>query len=153
MPFQIQREGIMGDRIFGIIGLLLAGFYAWRGTLIQESFIQDPVGPKAFPFIIAGVLALSSLVFVLKPDPAPDWPAAGRIFEIAVSVAMLIAYALALPEAGFVLSTAVAASYLSWRLGAAPLHSIIAGIAIAVGIYVVFHLILGLSLARGPWGF
>jgi len=143
----------MSDRIFGVIGLLLAGFYAWQATLIQESFIQDPVGPKAFPIMIAIVLAASSLVFVLKPDPAPDWPAAGRLFEIAVSVAVMIAYALALPEAGFVASTAVAAAFLSWRLGAKPIFALMAGIAIAVGIYVVFHLILGLSLAKGPWGF
>ncbi|TCD16123.1 tripartite tricarboxylate transporter TctB family protein [Oricola cellulosilytica] len=143
----------MSDRVFGVIGILLAAFYAWQSTLIQESFIQDPVGPKAFPLIIAIVLALSSLVFILKPDPEPDWPAVGQLFEIGISVALLVAYALALPEAGFVASTAVAASFLSWRLGAAPLHAIPAGIAIAAGIYVVFHLILGLSLARGPWGF
>lgn len=143
----------MSDRIFGVIGLLLAGFYAWQATLIQESFIQDPVGPKAFPFMIAAVLGLASLVFVIRPDPAPDWPAAGRIFEIAISVAVMIAYALALPEAGFVASTAVAAAFLSWRLGAKPVFAAIAGIAISVGIYVIFHLILGLSLAEGPWGF
>lgn len=143
----------MSDRIFGIFGLLLAAFYVWRGTLIQESFIQDPVGPKAFPLIIAGLLALSSVVFVLKPDPAPDWPAFGRLFEIGVSVAALVAYALALPEAGFVASTAVASAFLSWRLGAKPLNAIAAGIIIAVGIYVIFHLVLGLSLAKGPWGF
>ena len=143
----------MSDRVFGIIGLLLAVFYAWQATLIQESFIQDPVGPKAFPFIIAIVLAAASLVFVLKPDPAPHWPAAGRLFEIAVSVAVMLAYALALPEFGFVVATALAAAFLSWRLGARPVAAIIAGIAIAVGIYVVFHLVLGLSLARGPWGF
>jgi len=143
----------MSDRIFGVIGILLSAFYAWQATLIQESFIQDPVGPKAFPVLIAIVLAAASLVFVLKPDPAPQWPAAGRLFQIAVSAALMIAYALALPEAGFVASTAVAAAFLSWRLGAQPLAAIIAGVAIAVGIYVVFHLILGLSLARGPWGF
>jgi len=143
----------MSDRIFGVIGLLLAAFYAWQATLIQESFIQDPVGPKAFPILIAAVLAVSSLVFVMKPDPAPDWPAAGRLFEIAVSVAVMIAYSLALPEAGFVVSTAVAAAFLSWRLGAQPVFALIAGVAIAVGIYAIFHLILGLSLAEGPWGF
>jgi len=54
---------------------------------------------------------------------------------------------------GFLLATAVAAAFLSWRLGAAPLSAVAAGVAISVGIYVVFHLILGLSLARGPWGF
>jgi putative tricarboxylic transport membrane protein len=143
----------MNDRVFGVIGLLLAGFYVWQATLIEESFIQDPVGPKAFPVIIAIVLALSSAVFIWKPDPAPDWPAAGRLFEIAISVAVMIAYALALPEAGFVTATAVAAAFLSWRLGAAPHYAMIAGIVISVGIYVIFHLVLGLSLAKGPWGF
>jgi hypothetical protein len=38
-----------------------------------------------------------------------------------MSTALMIAYALALPEAGFVASTAVAAAFLSWRLGAQPL--------------------------------
>ncbi|MCI5077823.1 tripartite tricarboxylate transporter TctB family protein [Oricola sp.] len=143
----------MSDRIFGLIGLLLAVFYAWQGTLIQESFIQDPVGPKAFPYIIATVLGISSLVFIVKPDPAPQWPVFGRFFEIGVSVAVMVAYALALPEAGFVASTAVAAAFLSWRLGAHVLAAAGAGAAISVGIYTIFHLVLGLSLAEGPWGF
>ena len=46
--------------------------------------------------------------------------------------------------------------YLSSELGPYwqnPLLALVAGVAIAVGIYVVFHLVLGLSLARGPWGF
>ena len=34
-----------------------------------------------------------------------------------------------------------------------PVKAAVAGAVIAIGIYVVFHLILGLSLARGPWGF
>ncbi|MCB1386811.1 MAG: tripartite tricarboxylate transporter TctB family protein [Nitratireductor sp.] len=143
----------MNDRIFGAIAVALAAFYAWRATAIQESFIQDPVGPKIFPFMIAALLGVSGLVFVLRPDPAPQWPHLSRLFEIAVTVAVMVAYALLLPEAGFVISTAFAAAFLSWRLDAPPLKAAIAGIAISVGIYIVFHLILGLSLARGPWGF
>ena len=46
----------MSDRIFGGIGLLLAAFYIWQATLIQDSFISDPLGPKAFPIIIGVVL-------------------------------------------------------------------------------------------------
>jgi putative tricarboxylic transport membrane protein len=64
----------MSDRIFGVIGLLLSAFYVWQATLIQESFIQDPVGPKAFPVLIAIVLAASSLVFVLNPTPRRTGP-------------------------------------------------------------------------------
>ena len=90
---------------------------------------------------------------VLRPDPNPEWPAAGRLIEIALSVVVLVAYANMLSLVGFVIATAFASAYLSWRLGAAPLGAVIAGIVISVGIYVIFHLILGLSLARGPFGF
>jgi putative tricarboxylic transport membrane protein len=143
----------VSDRIFGLIGLAIAALIVWRAGLIQESFIQDPLGPKAFPYVIAVVMTLASLFIVLQPDEEPQWPGIGRLAEIAVAVGLMIAYAQFLPEAGFVASTAVAAAFLSWRLGSPPLKAIIAGIVISVGIYVVFHLILGLSLARGPWGF
>ena len=115
--------------------------------------MSDPLGPKAFPFIIAGVLALAGVYPILRPDPEPQWPAAGRILEIVFAAALMVAYTFALPEFGFVASTAVTAGLLSWRLTAKPLAAAIAGVGIAVGIYVVFHLALGLSLARGPWGF
>ena len=58
-----------------------------------------------------------------------------------------------LPLAGFVIATAFAAAYLAWRLGSGPFEAVAVGIGTSVGIYVVFHLVLGLSLARGPWGF
>lgn len=143
----------MSDRIMGGVGLLLAAFFIWQATLIQESFISDPVGPKIFPIIIGGLVGLSSLAIFLKPDDEPEWPDFSRLFEVGLTVAVMIAYAYALPTAGFVVSTAVAAGYLSWRLGTPPVKAAVAGAVIAIGIYVVFHLILGLSLARGPWGF
>ena len=143
----------MSDRIFGGIGLALAIFFVWQATLIELSFITDPVGPRIFPIIIGIVLGLASLVVILRPDPEPHWPAAGRLFEIAVSVAVMVAYAELLPEVGFLIATAVASAFLTWRLGTTPVWSAVTGILISVGIYVVFRVILGLSLARGPFGF
>ncbi|MBU0582254.1 MAG: tripartite tricarboxylate transporter TctB family protein [Alphaproteobacteria bacterium] len=143
----------MSDRILGGICVALAAFYIWGATQIQLSFISDPVGPRTFPIIIAVLVGLSGLAIMLRPDPEPEWPAMGRFLEIAAAVVVLVAYAQVLPELGFVISTAFAAGFLSWRLGAGPIQATIAGILIAVGIYVVFHLILGLSLARGPFGF
>lgn len=143
----------ISDRIFGLTCIALAAVMAWRADLIQESFIQDPLGPKAFPYVIAAVIALAGLAVTIRPDIEPHWPPIGRIAEIGAAIIVLAAYAQFLPVAGFVAATAVAAAYLSWRLGAPPIHAVIAGIAIAAGIYVVFHLALGLTLARGPWGF
>ncbi len=143
----------MSDRIFGGIGLALCVFFIWRASLIELSFVSDPVGPKTFPIIIALVLGISSIFVILKPDDEPIWPAARNLLEIAVSVAVLVAYAILLPEVGFLIATAFAAGFLAWRLGTKPTQSAIAGVCTSVGIYVVFNLILGLSLAKGPFGF
>ena len=52
-----------------------------------------------------------------------------------------------------VIATAFASAYLTWRLGSTLVQSAIIGVSTALGIYVIFHLVLGLSLARGPLGF
>ncbi len=140
----------MSDRIFGFIGVLLAIGYA---LVIEESFLSDAVGPKAFPLIIAAVLGLSSAAIALKPDAEPSWPGLKRLAELAAATVVLILYAELLPVLGFITSTALASAYLAWRLGSHPIEAVIVGVGIAVGIYVIFHLVLGLSLARGPFGF
>ena len=119
---------MVSDRILGGACVALAAFFIWAATRIELSFISDPVGPRTFPIIIGVLVGLCGLAIMLKPDPDPEWPATGRMIEIA-------------------------AAFLSWRLGAGPLQAAIAGVTISLGIYVVFHLILGLSLARGPLGF
>mgnify|MGYP001327312820 CR=1 FL=1 len=143
----------MSDRILGGASVVLAIFFIWAATQIELSFLSDPVGPKTFPIIIGVMVGVAGLVIMLRPDPEPQWPALGRILEIVAAVVVMVAYAELLPEIGFVIATAIAAAFLSWRLGAGPIQAVIAGIAISVGIYVIFHLILGLSLARGPFGF
>lgn len=143
----------MSDRIFGVFGILLAIGYVFAALAIEESFLSDAVGPKAFPFIIAAILGLSSLVIALRPDPEPVWPALGNFVEIVAAVVVMALYANLLPEIGFVIATAFAATYLGWRLGSGPVGAVLTGIGTSVGIYTVFHLILGLSLARGPFGF
>lgn len=143
----------MSDRILGTVGLLIAAIFIWQAFEIQESFMSDAVGPKAFPIIIAGVIILSSIYFILKPSANPLWPQLEALLEIAMAIIVLILYALALPELGFAISTAIAATYLSWRLSASPLQALVAGLLTSAGLYLIFRIILGLSLARGPLGF
>ncbi|PIL19731.1 membrane protein [Puniceibacterium antarcticum] len=143
----------MSDRIFGVIGLLLSVFYIWAALIIEESFLSDAVGPKAFPIIIACVLGLSSIVIALRPDPEPVWPPLGQLAEIAAAAVVMFLYSMLLPEIGFIFATILAATYLAWRLGSTLLGSVLTGLGTSIGIYVIFHLVLGLSLARGPFGF
>ncbi|EAU40864.1 hypothetical protein FP2506_18289 [Fulvimarina pelagi HTCC2506] len=143
----------MTDRIFGGAMVLLAAFFIWAAYQIQLSFITDPLGPRAFPIVIGVVLGLCGLVIAVKPDPEPGWPALSRIVEILAAAVIFFGYGQLLPELGFLICTFIVGAYLAWRLGCGLIEAIIAGAAVSIGIYVVFHLILGLSLARGPFGF
>ncbi|WP_321338916.1 tripartite tricarboxylate transporter TctB family protein [uncultured Cohaesibacter sp.] len=143
----------MSDRIFGAVGLLLAALFAYSSMIIEESFLSDAVGPKAFPLIIAAILAISSLTIIFKPDVAPKWPTLPRFIELVAAIVVMVLYAEFLPIVGFVIATAVASTYLTWRLGTSVIQSFVVGISISVGIYVIFHLLFGLSLAKGPLGF
>lgn len=143
----------MSDRIFGTVGLLLAIIYGWATLQIQESFLSDAVGPKTFPLGVATILGLASIAIILKPDAEPVWPGFGRLAEILGAVVVMVLYAEFLPVVGFLIATALATTYLTWRLGTAPLMSLVTGVLTSIGIYVIFKLVLGLSLASGPFGF
>ena len=143
----------MSDRIFGVFGLLLAAFYIWAASIIEDSFMVDIVGPRAFPYIVGFVLALSSVYFLIRPDEEPKWPVLGTLLEILFASAVMFLYAWSLPRVGFLIATSFATAYLTWRLGTRPVGSLITGVLTSIGIYIVFHLVLGLSLAKGPFGF
>lgn len=143
----------MSDRIFGGFGLALAIFYIWAASIIKDSFMVDVVGPRAFPYIVGTVLGLTSVYFILRPDDEPEWPVARDMMEILAATVVMVLYAGFLKDVGFIIMTTLATAYLTWRLGTAALWSIVVGGLTAGGIYVVFHLILGLSLAEGPFGF
>ena len=143
----------MSDRIFGGFGLVLAVFYIWAASIIKDSFMVDVVGPRAFPYMVGTVLAICSVYFIVRPDKEPVWPAFRSFAEILFATAVMLAYAWLLPKVGFLISTVFATAYLTWRLGTQPLWALVTGILTSGGIYIVFYLILGLSLAKGPLGF
>jgi len=143
----------MSDRIFGGFGLALAIFYIWAASIIQDSFMVDVVGPRAFPYIVGAVLTICSIYFIFRPDDEPAWPAFRQFAEIVFAAAVMLLYAWSLPKVGFLIATVFATAYLTWRLGTKPLPSLVTGVLTSGGIYIVFHLILGLSLAKGPLGF
>lgn len=143
----------MSDRIFGAVGLALGVFYLWAASIIPDSFMTDIVGPRAFPYIVGSIIVICAAIFLLLPDPEPMWPAFRDFAEIVFAGAVMFLYGWALPVAGFVIATVFATAYLTWRLGTAPLWSLVTGVATSLGIYVIFHLVLGLALAKGPWGF
>jgi putative tricarboxylic transport membrane protein len=143
----------MSDRIFGVFGLALALILIGGSMLVEDSFIQDPLGPRAFPYIVAALMVTSCLAMVLRPDLDPDWPGPKKTLELLAVIAAMVIYVMALPIVGYLISSAALCAVLIRRLGGNTKQSVIGG-GITSGLtFMIFAYGLQLSIARGPWGF
>lgn len=141
----------MSDRILGLVVLVAGLSYAYVSTHIQTSFLTDPVGPKTFPIILGVTAALCGLLIALKPDtPGPTWPTPTTWLSLAVATGVLIGYAYSLKPLGFLIPTAIAAGILSFQIRPKAVYAAATGIGLAIGLYVIFRFLLGLSLAAVP---
>ena len=139
----------MSDRILGLIVLGLAIWYGWTAGSYQASF-GDPLGPAVFPQMLAVPAALLSLFLILKPDPDPGWAVGSPLVRQFATVVVLLAYAFFLENLGYVLATALGAIAMSRLLGAGWLKSTVAGVVLAVALFVTFDTLLGLPLPLYP---
>lgn len=140
------------DRIFGLVVTFVALAYIASATQIQVSFMADPVGPKTFPILIGAVATICGIVLMVKPDPEPDWPAFRTFAALAFTVVVLVVYAYTLKPLGFLLPTAIAAGILSYQISRRTLPSVLSGLSLSAGLFLVFKFALGLSLLGFPKG-
>ena len=134
--------------------IVIALGYILSAFGIQTSFMSDPVGPRLFPYMIATVMIVSSLVMILRPDPEAEWPTGPMLAQLGIALVVLIAYAYAISPLGFIIPTAIASCILSWQIGGKPMRAAITGVGLGIGLWVMFRLVLGLSLRGLPvgWG-
>ncbi len=132
--------------------LVVALGYILSARGIETSFMSDPVGPRLFPYMVATVVILCSLVMILRPDPDEEWPAGPMLLQLGIALVALLVYAEAISPLGFLIPTTIVAGILSWQIGGNPVRSALTGLGLAVGLFVLFRVILGLSLRGLPTG-
>ncbi len=141
---------MLSDRLFGLVAVLVALAYMASATQVQTSFLSDPVGPKAFPMLVGAVAALCGLYMIVRPDDDPDWPPGRTLLALLVCIIVLISYAYALKPLGFLIPTAITAAILSYQISPRALQAILTGIALSVGLFILFKYALGLGLFPFP---
>ncbi|HEY9568119.1 MAG TPA: tripartite tricarboxylate transporter TctB family protein [Thalassobaculum sp.] len=139
----------MSDRITGLLIAALAIWYGWTASGFEEGF-GDPVGPSAFPELLAVPMGLFALFLIVKPDPEPEWPhGRPRLRQLAM-VGALVAYPLILEPVGFPIATALGVMVMASLLGGPQRGATISAFAIAIGLFVTFDQVLGLHLPMLP---
>lgn len=138
------------DRIVGLVLIVVALGYLFSATGIRTSFMSDPVGPRVFPYLIGILIIMCSAVLVLRPDPDTDWPGLMTVLQLAIALAVLLAYAMTIRPLGFLIPTAFAAGVLSYQINPRVTTALMTGVGLSVGLFVVFKLLLGLGLQAFP---
>jgi putative tricarboxylic transport membrane protein len=138
----------MIDRAFGVFLLLLGLALFYGGLQLEVPFSYDPLGPKTFPMIIGGMLALLSVGIIAKPKVI-EFPSASINLKTLLIVLLLIVYQGVFNLLGFLLSTTLLVFFLSKIFKGTTPQALGAGIGVSVVTYGLFSYLLEVPLPMG----
>jgi len=141
-------------------GVMLAmfgfGALVFAGTFRIDVSTASPtdVGPTFVPRVFAALLMLCSALAVFFAKPPPDDHKHAFDFATIAMLALVIAYAVAMPVLGYVLSTflvmilalVIVQAGTWWKIGAFA-------VGMTLGTWFVFAKLLLVGLPPGPGGF
>lgn len=138
--------------VIAIALVALGAVIAWDTGRLGRAAAYARIGPTAFPYAIAAVLVLLGIGTAVKAwladFPEREHDEAGPILWI---VGGLLAQMMLLHTAGFSIATGVLFAAVARGFGRGPLVlTVPVGIALAFAIWLVFALLLQLSLPAGP---
>jgi putative tricarboxylic transport membrane protein len=138
--------------LLGLALLALAALVAWDASRLGGGATYAQVGPKSFPYVIAGGLTLLS-VWTMVAAWLGDVPARepDEVAPILWIVGGLLAQMLLLGVAGFSIATGVMLGLVARGFGERRLWlTIPAGILVSLVLFFVFNRGLQLTLPGGP---
>ncbi len=145
------------DRIIGAAALFLAAVYLYATAHIPTLEIGDPLGPKAFPRLLGIALIAAAILLIVetfKADAAAETKAPRgnlhHLWLIGGVIAWTALYFGIFDLAGYLVSTMVYLLVLTSSFNRGKrLANILTSVLFALGSYVLFVEILGVSLAKG----
>ena len=152
---------MLTDRIIGALTLLLAAVYLYATAQIPTLEIGDPLGPKAFPVLLGIALILAAILLLFetfKANHAPDGDGAvvdRRHLWLIGGVTLWTAfYFWVFDHAGYLAATVVYLLVLTAVFNRGKwVANVLTSVLFAVGSYVMFVKILGVTLPVGILGF
>lgn len=145
------------DLVFGAVCLAVAAGYYVMAAAIRESALSDTVGAQGLPKTYAIVLAMLSLILIVRSIAGPmarkasaehGWP----LLRVAGMLAIGSLYLVAVPWLGYVLAlTGLIAATTYYQGGG--LNARVAAVALggALFFWVLFVAVLGIPHPPGIW--
>jgi putative tricarboxylic transport membrane protein len=160
-----RSPGSMAGHALSIVCVILAAVYFVGIRQIPELGLSDPLGPRAFPYILTvGLVVCAALLFLEgRREPRPDTrddpiPRSAEsdtnLFVFAISAAWIGGYFLLFERLGFIVATILfllgATAYANrghWGVNLAT------SVLLPIGAYVLLGAFLGVPLPAGVLSF
>jgi len=142
------------------LGLIALGtFVVWQTQSIAETQGYAQIGPRLFPYLIGSGLAVCGAVLgwhavsggwhhvpLDEAHDAPDWMAFA-IISVGIILHMII-----IGWAGFIIASTLLFVLIARGFGSKRVvRDTLIGIALAIVVFIIFTLGLGLNLPKGPF--
>ena len=142
------------QRIFASVLLLVCAGLALMAWPYQAAFSYEPVGPRAFPLLMLGLMGAALLYMVFRPAPikhSEDEPPLDRetLTKIAICVALLLVFAGLFEPLGFILSSILIGIPMARLYGGRWMPSIVVTTLMAIGLYLLFDRVMDVPLPLG----
>jgi putative tricarboxylic transport membrane protein len=145
----VTDQGQRSGRIAAIVVILFGVLLAAGASQIEYAFSSDPLGPRAFPYLLAGAFVLFGVWYLLRPGSSEPWPDAGTLVRSVMLIGVTTAAILVMPAIGFVASAAIICGVTASLFGATPFAAVGIGLGNGVFWFVIFKYGLGTYLPLG----
>ena len=143
----------MSDRILGAVCVVAAAGMAWAAQDYNPAISYEPMGPRAFPRLLAALMAIGGAWLVLKPTLVGNPLHGTSLKMIGLSAAAVFAYALLFQTLGFPLATALMAVPVGMAFGGSWKQSLLGGLGLGLGLFLLFDKLLDVVLPTGLLSF
>ena len=146
------------DTITGVFSIVLGAAYLLSTTRIPVMDAADEVGPRTFPYIIAGIVLICGFSLLIKEFLNPERKAfsfafiAGRDVWLRIVVSMIagIGYGLTLDWLGYLIATTLFMIIVCELINVGKhKQNLIISLAFSIISFISFGIILKLSMPRG----
>lgn len=140
-------------RVAALILIGCAVVVAIATAHIEFTFSSDPIGPRAFPYVLALTLGVCGIWYFLQPGDAEPWPDRATLVRAFSLIGVTCVATAAMNIIGFIPAATIMCGAAAYLFGAGPISAAVIGAAQALLWFALFKFAFGTYLPTGTLWF
>ncbi len=139
----------MSDRILGAACVAVATAMAWAASGYAAPYSYEPLGPSAFPLLLAVCMGLGGLWLLWRPAQGRQAYAQVPWRGTLLCLGAVLVYAALFQALGFILATTLMSFPVGMAFGGNWKQSLATGFGLGIGLHFLFDKLLDVTMPGG----